>query len=562
MTYLADRLVKTFPGVRALDGATLRLEPGSVHALLGENGAGKSTLIKVMTGVLRPDGGRILVPRDGGDGAAEETAGAGPGTKPAAETGTAPGGGPAANGVLHEVRFSGPHDAQRAGIGVVHQERNLIPAFSVAENIALQSPPLRRGMVDRRAMRELARDCLDRLDVHLDVDRPVSALSVAQMQLVEIAKALATDSRVLLLDEPTASLTAEESEHLFTVVRRLRDQGRAVVLVSHKLEEVFAVADTVTVLRDGRSVAEAHPLSGYTQEEVVHLMVGRAHATRRLGKPPVPPEAAPALQLHGVATALGHRDISLAVRPGEILGLYGLVGAGRSELARSILGLHPLTAGTMEVHGRPTRITSVGQALHRHRIGYVSENRKEEGVFLQQPLARNIAVTVWNRLSRAGLIRDRDERELLTAYQERLGIRLSGPDQLAGQLSGGNQQKLSLAKWLAADCDILIIDEPTVGIDVRTKAAFHELIVDLASGGLAILLISSDLPEMVTLADRVMVMRDSRLTGEVPNDHHDYDRASRAIGRLLHETATPRESQAVPFTGPRRTDPGRTGPEG
>ncbi|MBM9506354.1 sugar ABC transporter ATP-binding protein [Actinacidiphila acididurans] len=527
MTYLADRLVKTFPGVRALDGATLRLQPGSVHALLGENGAGKSTLIKIMTGVLRPDGGRILVPRDDAGAHGKEPGPATDLVKGPSDT----------DAGLHEVRFSGPQDAQRAGIGVVHQERNLIPAFSVAENIALQSTPRRRGLVDRAAMRELARGCLDRLGVRLDVDRPVSALSVAQMQLVEIAKALATDSRVLLLDEPTASLTAEETEHLFGVVRRLRDEGRAVVLVSHKLEEVFAVADTVTVLRDGRSVAEAHPLADYTQEEIVNLMVGRAHAARRLDKAPVAPGTAPALRLDGVATALGHRDVSLSVRPGEILGLYGLVGAGRSELARAVLGLHPVTAGTVQVHGRPTRITSVGQALHRHRIGYVSENRKEEGVFLQQPLTRNVAVTVWNRLSRAGLIRDRDERDLLTTYQERLGIRLSGPAQLAGQLSGGNQQKISLAKWLAADCDILIIDEPTVGIDVRTKAAFHELIVHLASDGLAILLISSDLPEMVTLADRVLVMRDYRLTGEVANDTHDYDSTSRAIGHLLHAAA-------------------------
>ncbi|MFE2425265.1 sugar ABC transporter ATP-binding protein [Streptomyces sp. NPDC059373] len=510
MTYLADRLVKTFPGVRALDGATLRLEPGSVHALLGENGAGKSTLIKVMTGVLRPDGGRILIP------------------------GPVPVDVPGNDTDAEEVRFSRPQDAQQAGIGVVHQERNLIPAFSVAENITLQASPQRRGLIDRPAMRALARRCLEQLDVHLDVDRPVSSLSVAQMQLVEITKALATDSRVLLLDEPTASLTSDEADHLFAVIRRLRDQGRAVVLVSHKLEEVFAIADTVTVLRDGRSVVEARPLADYTRAQIVDLMVGRAHATLELDRTPVAPDATPSLELDRVSTAAGHREISLAVRPGEILGLYGLVGAGRSELARAVLGLDTITSGSVQVHGRPARIGSVGQALHRYRIGYVTENRKEEGVFLQQPVARNIAVTVWNRLARAGLVRDRDERRLLDTYQERLGIRLSGPGQLAGQLSGGNQQKLSLAKWLAADCDILVIDEPTVGIDVRTKAAFHELIVGLATGGLAILLISSDLPEMITLADRIMVMRDYRITGELGNDHR-YESTSKAVGKLLHE---------------------------
>jgi len=507
MSFVADGLVKVFPGVRALDGATLRLEPGSVHALLGENGAGKSTLIKIMTGVLQPDGGRILLP-DGTEGG------------------------------HRQAHFSGPLDAQRAGVGVVHQERNLIPAFSVAENIALQAVPKRLGLVDRAAMRALAHRCLDQLDVRLEVDRPVASLSVAQMQLVEIAKALAVDSGVLLLDEPTASLTSDEADRLFGVVRRLRDQGRAVVLVSHKLEEVFAVADTVTVLRDGRSVAEAHPLADYTRDQIVDLMVGRAHAQVRFAASRVDPEAVPALELDGVDTAGGHHDISLQVRPGEILGLYGLVGAGRSELARAVLGVDRITAGTVLVHGEPARIGSVGEALHRYRMGYVTENRKEEGVFLEQPLTRNMAVTVWRRLSRAGLVRERDEKQLVETYQERLGMRVSGPSQLAGQLSGGNQQKLSLAKWLAADCEILVIDEPTVGIDVRTKAAFHELIVELAASGLAILLISSDLPEMITLADRIMVMRDYGIVGGIDNDH-DYEAISQAVVRMIHAGSVP-----------------------
>jgi ribose transport system ATP-binding protein len=494
---VAEKLVKVFPGVRALDGATLTLTPGSVHALLGENGAGKSTLIKILTGVYRPDGGRILL----GDG--------------------------------REAHFAGPQDAQRAGIGVVHQERNLIPAFSVAENIALQAVPKRFGFVDRAAMRAMARRCLDQLDVHIDVDRPVSSLSVAQSQLVEIAKALAVDSTVLLLDEPTASLTSDEADRLFGVVGRLRDAGHAVVLVSHKLEEVFAVADTVTVLRDGRSVAEAHALTDYTREQIVDMMVGRAQAELTLAASSVDQNAVPALELVDVSTESGHQDVSLRVRPGEILGLYGLVGAGRSELARAVLGVDRITGGQVLVHGKPARIGSVGDALRRHRMGYVTENRKEEGVFLDQPITRNMAVTVWRRLAHAGLVRERDEKALVTTYQGRLGMRISGPGQLAGQLSGGNQQKLSLAKWLAADCDILVIDEPTVGIDVRTKAAFHELIVGLAASGLAILLISSDLPEMITLADRIMVMREYEIVGEVNNDHR-YDTTSQQVIRLIH----------------------------
>jgi ribose transport system ATP-binding protein len=504
---VADKLVKTFPGVRALDGATLTLRPASVHALLGENGAGKSTLVKLLTGVYRPDGGRILW-----DGS--------------------------------ELQFGGPLDAQKAGIGVVHQERNLIPAFSVAENIVLHHLPGRAGWLDKQRMRAEARRCLDLLEVDLDPDIPVARLSVAQGQLVEIAKALSLDSKVLLLDEPTASLTGDEAERLYTVVRRLRDSGHAVVLVSHKLEEVFAVADTVTVLRDGRSVAEAEPLEGYSQSQIVDLMVGRAFASIELARHTIDASRPPALRLSGVSTALGHRDISLSVRPGEILGLYGLVGAGRSELAKAVLGLERITAGTVEVHGKPARIRNVGDALRRYRLGYVTEDRKDEGLFLEQTVARNIAVTVWRRLTKAGLVPDRAERTLAETYVDKLGIRVSSPQQLAGQLSGGNQQKVSLAKWLAAECDVLIVDEPTVGIDVRTKAAFHELIAGLAAEGLALLLISSDLPETVVLADRIAVMSELRVVGELDNDH-DYPRMSQQIIRMIHA-----EPSHLPPTAP------------
>ncbi|MBV1851607.1 sugar ABC transporter ATP-binding protein [Catellatospora tritici] len=496
MTLLAEGLTKSFPGVRALSGATLSVRPGSVHALLGENGAGKSTLVKILTGVYRPDAGRVLL-----------------------------------DGV--PVRFGSPLEALRAGIGVVHQERNLVPEFSVAENIALQHLPRRLGMVDRGRMRAEARRCLDLLDLDLDPDTRVGDLSVAQAQLVEIAKALSVDNRVLLLDEPTASLTGDEADRLYRIVARLTATGHAVVLVSHKLEEVFAVADTVTVLRDGHSVAEGQPLADYTRDQIVDLMVGRAHAAVELGGRSVDRDAVPALALTGVSTGHGHRDLDLTVAKGEIVGLYGLVGAGRTELARALLGLDTITSGEVAVHGVPARITNVGQALREHRIGYVPEDRKGEGLFLEQPITRNVGVTVWRRLSRAGLLADRAERDLVARYTDLLGIRLASPRQLAGQLSGGNQQKVSLAKWLAADCDILIVDEPTVGIDVRTKAAFHELLAGLAAEGKAILLISSDLPEIVTLADRIAVMADRRIRGTLPNTRA-YDEMSQRIIRLVH----------------------------
>ncbi|MFE4969284.1 sugar ABC transporter ATP-binding protein [Streptomyces sp. NPDC056660] len=496
-------LVKVFPGVRALDGVGLRLTAGSVHALLGENGAGKSTLIKVLTGVHSPDGGTLTWCGE-------------------------------------PVQLRSPLEATRTGIGVVHQERNLIPGFSVAENITLQRPPSRRGLVDYAAMTEPAVACLTELGVDLDPDRPVRELSVAQQQLVEIAKALYTESRVLLLDEPTASLSPEETERLFEVIRRLAERGACVVFVSHKLEEVFAVCDTVTVLRDGRSVLESSPLADHTHDDIVSLMVGRAHAAAAMRPRTVDRSAAPVLELEAVATAGGHRDISLAVRPGEIVGLYGLVGAGRSELVKAVLGLDRVTGGEVRVHGRPARIASPRQALHEFGIGYVTENRKEEGVFLEQPIVRNITVTVWQRLAKAlGFVSAREEREVAQDLVGRLGIRITGLAQNAGELSGGNQQKVSLAKWLAADTRLLVVDEPTVGVDVRTKRAFHELIWDLAHDGLPILLISSDLAEMVTLADRIVVMTDHRVRGEVDNDR-DYDRMSGRIIRLIHTHDTVR----------------------
>lgn len=495
----AAGLIKDFPGVRALDGVNLVLRAGSVHALLGENGAGKSTLVKILTGVYTADAGTLTV--------------------------------------FGEPRvFGSPLQASRAGIGVVHQERNVIPGFSVAENISLQDPPRRGGVIDRARQRAIAREALDALDVQIDPSAIVGELSVAQVQLVEVAKALAVRSRVLLLDEPTASLTGNEAEKLFEVVQRLRAAGTAIVFVSHKLEEVYQICDTVTVLRDGVSVLESAPLADYERKKVVDLMVGRTLAERTARHRTIDMARVPSLELRHVATALGHEDVSLTVHPGEIVGLYGLVGAGRSELMRSVIGLHPLTGGEILLHGKVETISSFRDALHRFRIGYVTEDRKGEGLFLEKPIRNNIAVTVWRRIARRVRgIRKADETRIAIRYMESLSVRASSPDQLAGQLSGGNQQKVSLAKWLAAETDILVIDEPTVGVDVRTKADFHELIMDLADRGIAIVLISSDLPEMIAVADRVAVMSDYRIVGELANDK-DYSRMSREVMGAIHET--------------------------
>jgi ribose transport system ATP-binding protein len=488
---------KFFPGVKALQGVSVRMEKGSIHALLGENGAGTSTLIKIITGVYRPDEGELLL-----DGA--------------------------------PVEMHGPRDAIANRIAVVHQERNLIPRFSVGENIYLEqlgADPLRR--IDYADIFAHARQWLSVLDLDVDPRTPVSQLSVAKMQLVEIAKALSLRSRVLLLDEPTASLTPHETDVLFALLKKLRHEGVSMLFVSHKLEEVQEICDRVTVLRDGRNACESRSIEGMGRQDLVRLMIGRseliAHwpARDHTGSPA-------ALALEGVSTALGHENIHLTVRRGEIVGLYGLVGAGRTELAKCIMGVFPVTAGTIEIEGKPVRIGSVADALHKFGLGYVSEDRKQEGLILLHTVLENAGITVWRRLARrAGLLIDSAIRTATEPVIRKLEVRTPSLNQLVGNLSGGNQQKISVAKWLAANVRLLIVDEPSVGIDIKTKAYLHELLRELSDNGTAILLITSDMPEMITLADRIVVMNDYRIEGEIANTR-DYAAMSHAIMNLIH----------------------------
>ena len=487
---------KAFVGVQALDRVNLSVGRGQIHALLGENGAGKSTLIKILTGVHRPDEGEVLL-----DGQPRQ--------------------------------FRTPRESIAAGIGVVHQERNLITRFSVAENITLEDPPTRFGLFDEAAAVRATRRWLDLLHLTIDPRIPVSRLSVAQVQLVEIAKALSLESRFLLLDEPTSSLTPHETGTLFAVLRRLAADGVSILFVSHKLEEVFELCTHVTVLRDGRNACDSRPLAGMVRADIVRLMIGREES--RFAAPAASVHATtPALELSGVATSLGHRDVSLRAYHGEILGLYGLVGAGRSELARAIMGSARITAGELRIEGKPARIRDVTEAVRRYGIGYVSEDRKTEGLILAHDVASNIAVTVWHRLRRLlGFLSDRMQNATAAPLVRALDIRTPSLAQRVGNLSGGNQQKVSVAKWLAASSKILIVDEPTVGIDIRSKAYLHDLIIRLSRDGAAVIVISSDMPELVALADRIAVMKGFRLV-ETFDNNRDYGEASARIMQAIH----------------------------
>src|ERR1700722_2373999 len=514
MRLAIDGVSKAFPGVLALDDVTLQLRQGEIHALIGENGAGKSTLIKIVTGLYRPDKGSLRI-----DGA--------------------------------ERVFTSPRDALAAGVSAVHQERNLIPRFSVGENILLERPPGRNGFVDFADIHRQAKSYLDRLGLDIDTRIEVRKLSVAQMQIVEIAKALSHEATILVLVEPTASITERETGALFTLLRQLRDRGVAIVFVSHKLDEVFEIADCVPVLRDGRNAAHGEPISEISRAGLVTLMVGRSEQV--VAGRVRPSEARPVvLEGEALATEFGHKDVSFKLHRGEILGLYGLVGAGRTELARALVGSGRITSGRVLIRGQAVRISSMTEALDRYRIGFISEDRKHEGLILTHSIQRNLGITVWRRLAGfMGFLREAVEQLAVQPFATKLNVRAASLHQSVAILSGGNQQKVSIAKWLAGNVEILIIDEPTVGIDVNTKAQIHTLIVEIANSGLSALLISSDMAEMIALADRILIMHNFRLIGEVSNDHQ-YRRVS---GGILETIPKPEALSPQPPSPPEHAIP-------
>ena len=475
MTLLAATgIAKSFGAVRALSGVTFDLRPGEVHALVGENGAGKSTLIKIISGAETPDAGTLEI---GGR-------------------------------VAHRMD---PATARALGIAAIYQQPSLFPDLTVAENIALAVESLaiwRR--VDWKARRARAAQALERVGAAIRPDRLAGSLTLPEQQLVEIAKAIGLDARVFVMDEPTASLTDTEVNRLFDVIDRLRAGGAGIIYVSHRLEEIAALSDRVTVLRDGATVATL-PRERVDRAELIRLMVGRSMAAAPAARSASPGEVA--LEARGLSSrAAGIRDVSFAVRRGEIVGIAGLVGAGRTQLAETIFGLTPADAGEILLNGVPARISSPAAAIGLG-IAYLPEDRRQHGVVLEMPIAANTTLARLSVVSRRGMIDRRAEAAHAKSCVDRLAIKASSVWAATNSLSGGNQQKVALARWLTTEPSVLILDEPTQGIDVGSKAEIHALIQDLAARGLAIIMISSELPEILGMSDRIAVMRGGRIAG-------------------------------------------------
>lgn len=471
---------KTYPGVRALHNVSLEVRRGEVHALVGENGAGKSTLIKILAGVIQPDpGGELRI-----DG------------KP--------------------IVFHSASDAIHQGISVNYQDLSLFPNLSVAENITMGQSKLSGFRVKWSEIRNTAASALERLGISLDLHDPVENLSIAKQQLVSIARAIAFDAKLIILDEPTSSLSSGEVEVLFRIIRELKEKGISILFVSHKLDELFAVSDRFTVLRDGQWVG-CYEREQLDQAKLISLMVGRSIEYEKLVEEPFQTYET-VLEVSGLSKKGNFKDIHFSVGAGEIVGITGLVGAGRTELAQALFGIETADEGEIRLHGRKINPRSTTEAV-RLGLAYVPESRQTQGLVLTQSITRNLSLSVLNRLTnKLRLIVKKKERQLAESFISKLDIRPALADMQAGQLSGGNQQKVVIGKWLASSPKVLIIDEPTNGIDIGAKTEIHKLLRQLAESGMAIIMISSELPEILSACDRILVMRRGRMVGEFVND--------------------------------------------
>ena len=476
-----ENITKKYPGVLALNNVSMSFIEGEVHALLGENGAGKSTLIKAVAGAINLDGGIIHV---GGQDHQQMT----------------------------------PHLSRSLGIEVIYQEFNLVPTMSVAENIFLGDKTGKSILVDYKTMKSKTREIFKLFDVAIDPDAMVQDLSPAMQQIVEIAKAVSKNVKILIMDEPSAPLSVSEVEHMFEIIRSLKQKGVTIIYISHRLEEVFRISDRVSVMRDGQYVA-TRLTKETNRKELINLMVGRELKESYPARMNPPGEIA--LEVRNLS-GNGDREISFSVRKGEILGISGLVGAGRTELAMLLFGAVPIESGEIWVDGKPVQIHSPGNAIQQG-IGLLTEDRKGKGLFLEMGVGWNISFPIIRKLSKYGVVNTKEEAKIAQKYKERINIKTPSLEQRVINLSGGNQQKVVLAKALAAESDVLIFDEPTRGIDVGAKQEIYQLMTELANNGNAILMISSDMEELLGMSDRIIVLSEGKLAGEVMKEQFSQD---------------------------------------
>ena len=479
-----EKISKSFGPVQVIDEVTVSVHPGKVQVLLGENGAGKSTLIKMMAGVYQPDGGRILL-----DG--------------------------------EPVRFRDTNASEAAGIATIHQELNLVPTMSVAENIMMGRFPKRFGMVDRPALRKQARAALGLIGLDIDLDQPVGELGIARQQLVEIAKALSLDARMLILDEPTAALTRREIAALFSVVHDLRERGVGMVFISHHLDEIAEVGDSVSVLRDGKFVAEVP--ADTAEPELVRLMVGRDISQQFPRRREYTGPSEPLLEVEGLSIKGLVNNMSFTVHAGEVVGLAGLVGAGRTEVVRAVAGVDPYDSGAVTIKGRKIPRHNISAGI-KAGLGHVPEDRKVQGLVLDASVNENIGYATLASTAKAGLVDFKGQRDKAQDVAGKLRIRMSGLDQTVRSLSGGNQQKAVFGRWIAAGAKVLLLDEPTRGVDVGAKVEIYELINSVTAAGGAVLMVSSELPEVLGMSDRILVMSGGHLSGELAAEDATQDK--------------------------------------